>query len=237
MAEMKGGYGIVYKTVMQDNTLSIESKGIYAYLCTFANSERECWPSVDAIRRDLKLSKDRFYKHMGQLLESGYVHKFSQRNRNRNAPNRYRLNQSHFQDSQIYQHPEKQESEKSERPNFDQPDFPYPENQYPENKDTNSTRENNTNKKQYHKETYSCSHITNEVFKLFNQAKSDARCKGRLKESSGEHYIEQLLRKGMTPDEIKLEAIAYTKAVKAEDIQWYWFTGFVNRDGKWRHRR
>lgn len=67
------GYGDIPKKVMQDRKLSIESKAIYAYISSFAGAKDNAFPSVKKMMYDLKISKDRFYKHMNSLVESGYL--------------------------------------------------------------------------------------------------------------------------------------------------------------------
>lgn len=67
------GYGIVSKLIMQDTRLSIESKAIYAYLCSYAGAGNEAYPSIPKILHDLDISKSRLYKHMDILVDAGYV--------------------------------------------------------------------------------------------------------------------------------------------------------------------
>ena len=67
------GYGTVTKEAMQDKLLSIEAKAIYAYLCSFAGGKDEAWPSVSKMCYDLKISKDRFYRHVKCLIINDYI--------------------------------------------------------------------------------------------------------------------------------------------------------------------
>jgi hypothetical protein len=67
------GYGKVSKSVMTDRNLTIESKAIYSYLCSFAGNKDEAFPSVKKICYDLKINVKRFYKHMGPLIDKGYI--------------------------------------------------------------------------------------------------------------------------------------------------------------------
>jgi len=69
------GYGTVTKEAMQDRELTIEAKAIYAYLCSFAGGKDKAWPAVSKMCYDLKISKDRFYKHMQLLLDNDYISK------------------------------------------------------------------------------------------------------------------------------------------------------------------
>lgn len=38
-------FGIVSQDVLQDPELSIQAKGLYSFLCTYADKNRECFPS------------------------------------------------------------------------------------------------------------------------------------------------------------------------------------------------
>jgi hypothetical protein len=67
------GYGIIPKIVMQDKRLTIEAKAIYAYFCSYAGAGSQAFPSVAKIMFDLTIKKDRFYKHLKILKESGYI--------------------------------------------------------------------------------------------------------------------------------------------------------------------
>lgn len=71
--EMDFNYGILSKTLMKDRNIDIKGKAIYALLCTYAGSSRTAFPGVKLILADLGISKDTYYKHMGQLREHGYV--------------------------------------------------------------------------------------------------------------------------------------------------------------------
>lgn len=69
------GYGIVPKAVMQSQDLSIEAKAIYAYLCSFMGSGDTAFPSVKKICHDLGINVKRYYRHIDQLVEKGYITK------------------------------------------------------------------------------------------------------------------------------------------------------------------
>ena len=71
-------YGIVDAHIMQDNTLTIEARALYAILASYSKADtRECAPSVKTLVKVSGISKDRFYKHMGQLVERGIVEKLA----------------------------------------------------------------------------------------------------------------------------------------------------------------
>lgn len=66
-------YGTVYKDVFLDNDISIEAKAIYGYLCAYAGSSTECYPSVALMCSELGITENRFRRHFGQLVDKGYV--------------------------------------------------------------------------------------------------------------------------------------------------------------------
>jgi len=67
------GYGIIPKLVMQDRRLSAEAKAIYSYMCSYMGSGNTAFPSVKKICYDLNMSKDRYYNHVKQLIDCGYI--------------------------------------------------------------------------------------------------------------------------------------------------------------------
>ena len=67
------GFGVIPKYVMLDPDLSLESKTIYAYFCSFAGNGNTTFPSRYKILYDLSISKETYYKHFRQLTEQGYI--------------------------------------------------------------------------------------------------------------------------------------------------------------------
>lgn len=67
------GYGFIPKSVMTDKNLSIASKGVYAYFCSFTGKGEECFPSRKKICSDLGISNDSLGKYVKQLVENGYL--------------------------------------------------------------------------------------------------------------------------------------------------------------------
>lgn len=67
------GFGTIPKMVMQDNRLSIEAKAIYSYFCSFAGAGATAFPSLKLILKQLKISKDRYYRHFNLLKKCGYI--------------------------------------------------------------------------------------------------------------------------------------------------------------------
>lgn len=76
------GFGIVPKQVMKDSDLSIASKALYSYLCVYAGNKDTAFPSISLITYELKISKDTFYKYMGELKAKQYIETFQQKSEN-----------------------------------------------------------------------------------------------------------------------------------------------------------
>lgn len=69
------GCGKIYKAVMRDRELPLLAKTIYAYFCSYAGCGRQAYPKRDKIVRDLKINKDTYTKHLGWLIDRGYITK------------------------------------------------------------------------------------------------------------------------------------------------------------------
>ena len=67
---LEKGYGIYPRIVAMDSSLTIESKAIYAMICSFAGSDM---PSVTEQCTYLNISDERYKKHMDLLIKSSYV--------------------------------------------------------------------------------------------------------------------------------------------------------------------
>lgn len=85
------GYGIIPKLMMKDTRLSVESKAIYAYLCSYCGAGNTAFPSVDLICHDLEISERRYQKYLKQLKETGYVSVKRERKTNGFSNNIYTL--------------------------------------------------------------------------------------------------------------------------------------------------
>ena len=88
---MKGGYGVVYQEIMKNPDISIEAKAIYAYLSSITGKDKDCFPSVETICRDLNISRNRLQKHLNQLVECGVVRKTRDYNKNLKSRNHYEI--------------------------------------------------------------------------------------------------------------------------------------------------
>ena len=87
------GYGMIPKLVMQDRNLSVISKAIYSYFCSYTGAGNTCFPSRKKICYDLNISKDRFAKHLAPLITRNYikVEQTKEKGSNRFACNLYTL--------------------------------------------------------------------------------------------------------------------------------------------------
>lgn len=68
-------YGIVKANVMQDPSLSLTSKAVYGLLCTFANKERECFPTITHLSELLSVSRRTIERAIVELKDKEYVNK------------------------------------------------------------------------------------------------------------------------------------------------------------------
>ena len=122
VGKKRGGYGLTYSEVWDNEDLTIEAKAIYGMLCTYAGSGSKAFPSVDLLCTKLQISRDRFYKHMNLLIGAGIVKKEMVKTEN----GKYKTN--------IY----------TLVPNIGKTNFPYTGNQYTDIPDTGN-QDNNIN--------------------------------------------------------------------------------------------
>lgn len=73
MADKK--FGVVDKEVIQDLSLSLRAKGLYAILCTFADKNRECFPSVATLAELSDVSRRTVERTIKELEDKNYVRK------------------------------------------------------------------------------------------------------------------------------------------------------------------
>lgn len=73
---------MVAKELLTDPSVPLESKGIYAYLAGYAGDMDECYPSIERVRNELGISKDRLYKYMNMLVDIGVVERVQTYNGN-----------------------------------------------------------------------------------------------------------------------------------------------------------
>lgn len=85
------GFGIIPKHIMKNTDVSLQAKGIYAYLCSYAGNKDTAFPSVKLITYELGVSKDTFYKYLSELQLKGYVEIEKERDKGKFCHNVYRL--------------------------------------------------------------------------------------------------------------------------------------------------
>ena len=74
------GYGVMPKSVALDPSLSVEAKAIYAYFASYSGGGSGGFPRRDQILKDLKISKDRYYRHFNTLKARGLISVVEKRN-------------------------------------------------------------------------------------------------------------------------------------------------------------
>ncbi|MBC2148124.1 helix-turn-helix domain-containing protein [Listeria booriae] len=133
------GYGMIAKMVMRDKDLSIEAKGIYSYLCSFAGAGAVAFPSIELMCAELGMSTDRFYTHRKKLVQKGYIIIVQRRENGKQLSNIYQI-PNYPQKIEEKPQPENQatedEAEEKPYPCFPATEIPVPENPIPENKET-----------------------------------------------------------------------------------------------------
>ena len=67
------GFGIIPQAVMFDVTLSVKSKALYAYFCSYTGQGHYVYPSRDKILSDINISKEVYYNALKPLIEAGYI--------------------------------------------------------------------------------------------------------------------------------------------------------------------
>ena len=66
-------FGIVNSDVVTDPELSLQAKGIYSVICTFCNSNRTCFPSINTLADLCDVNPSTITRHLQKLKEKGYI--------------------------------------------------------------------------------------------------------------------------------------------------------------------
>ena len=66
-------FGIVYQKVVSDPELSLQAKGLYALICTYANKERTCFPSINTLADLCDVNPSTVHRILNKLKEKGYI--------------------------------------------------------------------------------------------------------------------------------------------------------------------
>lgn len=68
------GYGIVSQLPMKDREMSIQAKGVYAYLVSCAGNDKQTYPTKEKMCYDLGIKKvDTLSKYIKQIQSRGYI--------------------------------------------------------------------------------------------------------------------------------------------------------------------
>ena len=67
------GFGLVHRNIMRDKNLSIEAKGIYSYISSFAGVGMVAYPGIELMCSELNISEKRFHKYKNELIDIGYL--------------------------------------------------------------------------------------------------------------------------------------------------------------------
>lgn len=85
------GYGLVFKRVMKDRDISIEAKALYSYLSAYAGADESSFPSVELIKHELNIGKQRYQRARRELENAGYLQVDRKQNGNIYGSNLYTL--------------------------------------------------------------------------------------------------------------------------------------------------
>lgn len=66
-------FGFVDADVIQDSDLSLRSKAVYALLCTYADKNRTCYPSVTTLCSRANVSRRTMERILKELQIKNYV--------------------------------------------------------------------------------------------------------------------------------------------------------------------
>jgi len=71
---IKGGFGQVSNTVLRDPELSLGEKALYAYLCTYADSQTdELFVSINRIAAELGIGHSTVKRHLYTLEKKAVI--------------------------------------------------------------------------------------------------------------------------------------------------------------------
>ena len=73
MFKKYSSFGIVTKNIMTDPDLSLQANGLYAILCTYANKQRQCYPSLNTLSDISNKSVSQVSSYIKELKSKGYL--------------------------------------------------------------------------------------------------------------------------------------------------------------------
>lgn len=93
MATQKGreGFHMMPRSIDSDDRLTVYARSVLMALSSRANENGECWPSLDTIAQDAKVSKSTVQRVIPQLIEYGYISKEMRTKRGMTIAPKYRM--------------------------------------------------------------------------------------------------------------------------------------------------
>ncbi|MGU9358585.1 helix-turn-helix domain-containing protein [Clostridium perfringens] len=224
------GYGTIPKYIMQAD-ISIESKAIYAYMCSFAGAGQSAFPSVEKIMKDLKISKNRFYKYRNELEKNNFIKVQKTRKDNKRGKNIYIINQFIFENvkkSLCLQF----EDIENEEVQIEDIGFEDIENKDINNNRTNNNRTNNNNINN-NKTDVVVNKDFQEVLKGFDESEIKSILKFCYENEFGIEVVEEKLKIINSMKKVNNRVGALIKAIKED---WKPNKGQVNNNCNFRQR-
>jgi predicted transcriptional regulator of viral defense system len=74
---LKNKYGLVSNTVVREPSYCLRSKGLYAYLCTYADSNNELTVGVDRMAAECNVDQSTIKRILADLKKSGVISRIS----------------------------------------------------------------------------------------------------------------------------------------------------------------
>lgn len=66
-------FGLVHTEVVSDPDLSLRAKGVYALMCTYANKDRVCYPSITLLSELSGVGRRTIERSIKELEKKYYV--------------------------------------------------------------------------------------------------------------------------------------------------------------------
>ncbi|MBS6101022.1 MAG: helix-turn-helix domain-containing protein [Actinomyces sp.] len=85
------GFHMMPRSIDSDDRLTVYARSVLMALSSRANEAGECWPSLDTIAQDAKVSKSTVQRAIKQLIECGYISKEKRTKRGRTIAPKYRM--------------------------------------------------------------------------------------------------------------------------------------------------
>jgi DNA-binding transcriptional regulator YhcF (GntR family) len=79
------------RSIDSDDRLTVYARSVLMALSSRANEKGECWPSLDTIAQDAKVSKSTVQRVIPQLIEYGYISKEKRTKRGMTIAPKYRM--------------------------------------------------------------------------------------------------------------------------------------------------